>query len=47
MIHRDQTNDWFEPKPPLEGDMKEIMDEMLAANLQEIKAMKDEPEEDE
>ena len=46
MIHWDQKADWFEPSPLLEGDMKEVTTEVLAANLQEIEAIKDEPEED-
>ena len=47
MIDRDQTNDWFEPTPSLEGDVQEITAEVLVANLQEIEAVKDEPGEDE
>ena len=33
--------------PHLEGDVQEITNTLLAANLQEIEAVKDEPEEDE
>ena len=47
MIHRDQKADWFKPIPPLEGDIQEVSAEVLVANLQEIEAIKDEPEEDE
>ena len=45
-IHYDQTNDWFEPTPALEGDVQEVTNEILAANLQEIEAVKEKWEED-
>ena len=32
--------------PPLKGDVQEITDTVLAANLQEIEVVKTEPEED-
>ena len=47
MIHREQKTEWFEHTPTLEGDVKEILVEVLAANLWEIDAVKDKPEEDE
>ena len=46
-IHHNQSNDWFEPMPPPEGDVQEITDAVLVANLQEIEMVKAEPEEDE
>ena len=46
-IHRGQKNEWFVPTPLLEGDVQEVTAEVLAENLQEIEAVKDEPEEDE
>ena len=36
-IHKNESVEWFEPTPLLEGDMVKITDEILAENLQEIK----------
>ena len=48
VIHRDQKTDWFEPTPPLEGDIQEVTANVQpSANLQEIEAVKDEPKENE
>ena len=35
-IHKNESAEWFEPTPLLEGDMVEITNEILAENLQEI-----------
>ena len=43
--HSQNQNDWFEPVPALEGDMTDVTDALLAENLQEIKKVKEEPEE--
>ena len=47
MIHRVQKAEWFKLTPLLEGDVKKVTVEVLAANLQEMETIKDEPEEDE
>ena len=44
-VHLNDQNDWFEPVPTLEGDVAEVTKEILAANLQEIEVVKEEPEE--
>ena len=44
--HKDQSADWFEPTPPLEGDTVEITDQILAKNLQEIEGVTSEPTEE-
>ena len=44
-IHHDSTNEWFEPTPALKGDITEVTDEILTANLQEIDEVKEEQEE--
>ena len=44
-VHPNDQNDWFEPVPALEGDVAEATEEILAANLQEIEVVKEEPEE--
>ena len=44
-VHRDDTDKCFEPTPALEGDVTEVTDEILAANLQEIENVKEELEE--
>ena len=46
-IHSNQEGEWFEPTPLLEGDLEEIKTEVLAANLQEVEDVIDEPDEDE
>ena len=43
--HSQNQNDWFKPVPALEGDMTDVTDALLAENLQEIKKVKEEPEE--
>ena len=43
-VHHDDTNEWFEPTSALEGDVTEVTDEILAANLQEIEEVKEEPD---
>ena len=45
-IHRDESAEWFEPTPPLEGDTVEVTDEILAENLQEVGNVKEELEEE-
>ena len=35
-IHKNESAEWFEPTPLLEGDTVKITDEILAENLQEI-----------
>ena len=44
--HKDQSADWFEPTPPLEGNTVEITDQILAENLQEIEGVTSEPAEE-
>ena len=44
--HKDQSANWFEPTPPLEGDTVEITDQILAENLQEIEGVTSEPTEE-
>ena len=44
--HKDQSADWFEPTPPLEGNTVEITDHILAENLQEIEGVTSEPTEE-
>ena len=44
-VHPNEQNDWFEPVPALEGDVVEVTDKILVENLQEIKTVKEEPEE--
>ena len=44
-VHLNDKNNWFEPVPALEGDVAEVTKEILAGNLQEMEAMKEEPEE--
>ena len=47
-LHTDHPNNqinWFKPFPTLEGDVAEVTEEFLAANLQEIKPVKEDPEE--
>ena len=46
-IHRDQEGEWFEPTPPLEGDLEEVKTEVLAANLQDVKNATAELDDDE
>ena len=46
-VHRNNTNEWFEPTPALEGDITEVTYEILTANLQDIKEVKEEQEETE
>ena len=46
-VHHNSANEWFEPTPALKGDVTEVTDEILAANLQEIKEVKEEQEETE
>ena len=46
-IHSNNTNEWFKPTPALKGDVQEVTDEILMANLQEIEVVKEEPDEDE
>ena len=46
-IHRDQEGEWFEPTPPLEGDLVEVKTKVLAANLQEVEDATAEPDDDE
>ena len=41
--HKDQSADWFEPTPPLEGDTVEVTDQILADNLQEIERVTSDP----
>ena len=43
-VHSDIQNEWFEPMPPLEGDKVEVTNDVLAANLQEIKDVQATPE---
>ena len=45
-IHHDQSSEWFEPTPPLEGDIAEVTDWVLAENIHEVKNMKEEPDEE-
>ena len=44
--HKDQSANWFEPTPPLEGDTVEITDQILTKNLQEIEGVTSEPTEE-
>ena len=44
--HEDQSADWFEPSPPLEGDTVEITDHILTEYLQEIEGVTSEPTEE-
>ena len=44
--HKDQSADWFEPTPPLEGNTVEITDHILAENLQDIEGVTSEPTEE-
>ena len=44
--HKDQSADWFEPTPSLEGDTVEITDQILTKNLQEIEGVTSEPTEE-
>ena len=44
--HKDQSADWFEPTPLLEGNTVEITDQILAKNLQEIEVVTLEPTEE-
>ena len=36
-IYKNESAEWFEPTPHLQGDTVKITDEILAENLQEIK----------
>ena len=36
-MHRDQESEWFKPIPPLEGDIEEISEETLRANIELVK----------
>lgn len=44
MAHKEQSADWFEPTPPLEGDTTEVTDRILAESLQEIEATAEDPQ---
>ena len=46
-IHHDQEGEWFEPTPPLEGNLEEVKTKVLAEILQEVKDATAEPEDDE
>ena len=49
-MHRDAEGDWFEPVPALEGDIVEITDSTLQANIalvkQEVITLEDDEETD-
>ena len=44
--HKNQSANWFEPIPPLEGNTVEITDHILAENLQEIEGVTSDPTEE-
>ena len=46
-VHHNSANEWFKPTPSLKGDVTKVTDEILTANLQEIKEVKEEQEETE
>ena len=37
IVHQDEKSEWFEPVPPLEGDVIKITKETLEANIALIK----------
>ena len=50
VVHRDQEVEWFEPLPTLEGDIVEITEETLKANIalfkKEVSAEEEEGDDD-
>ena len=45
-VHHNAKAEWFEPIPLLEGDTKEVTEQILAANLQEVESVKTELDEE-
>ena len=45
-VHLDAKVEWFKPTPLLEGDTKEVTEQILAANLQEVESVKTELDEE-
>ena len=45
-IHREESAEWFEPTPTLEGDTVKVTNELLAENLQQVENVKEELEEE-
>ena len=44
-VHPSDQNNWLEPVSALEGNVAEVTEEILVANLQEIEVVKEESEE--